>query len=152
MSNPVDPYITRFLMHRGNLLDLLEAVPAEKADFAPWEGAMSFHKLADHMNGAASYFAALVNGTQPVRGEPSTSYADALERLKASTQDTVAMLKSLTPEQLASTVTAMGGRSLPVGNVIDYMIEHDAHHKGQAFTMARIAGVEAPKAWVKWPS
>lgn len=149
MPNTPDQYITRFLMHRGALIDLLESVPAGKADFAPWDGAMSFQKLADHMSGSGSYFAALIHSQAPARGEPSADYAAAIERLKASTQSTVDMLKSLTPEQLAASITAMGGRTLPAANLVDYMIEHDAHHKGQVFTMMRIAGLPTPKSWVK---
>lgn len=86
-----------------------------------------------------------------MRPEPSASYHAALENLKAGTAATVEMLKALTPEQIGASVTAMGGRTVQIGSLIDYMIEHEAHHKGQVFTMLRMAGLETPKSWVKWP-
>ncbi|MDX2004112.1 MAG: DinB family protein [Meiothermus sp.] len=144
-------YAVRFMMHRGALVDLLESVPADKAGFVPWEGAMDFAKMADHMSGAGGFFATLIKGGERVRPEPSASYHAALENLKAGTAATVEMLKALTPEQIGASVTAMGGRTVQVGSLIDYMIEHEAHHKGQVFTMMRMAGLETPKSWVKWP-
>ena len=152
MPNTGAEYAARFLMHRGNLIDLLESIAADKASFTPWEGAMDFGKLADHMSSSGGFFTVLIQGGERVRPEPSASYEAALERLKTSTHNTVEMLKGLTPEQLSASVTAMGGRTFLVGSLIDYMIEHEAHHKGQVFTMVRMIGQETPKSWVKWPT
>ena len=51
---------------------------------------------------------------------------------------------TLTDEHLSSIVEAFGGRKMPASALADFMIAHEAHHKGQVWVMARMTGVQPP--------
>jgi uncharacterized damage-inducible protein DinB len=42
-------------------------------------------------------------------------------------------------------VPAFGGREMPVTALLDMIITHEAHHKGQVWVMARMIGVKPPR-------
>jgi uncharacterized damage-inducible protein DinB len=132
------------MMHRGALLDLLETVPNDKGDFAAWEGGLSFHKLADHLSGSTNRMPAMLAGETPAKVEPSADFAAAKERLKASAESARALMAGLSDAQLSSIIEAFGGNKMPVSVLVEFLISHEAHHKGQAWMMARMIGVQPP--------
>ena len=137
-----------FMMHRGALIDLLELIPADKGDFAAWDGGLSFHKLCDHLSGSSTRIAATIAGQVPAKIEPSSSFAAAKERLATSTQNARDMLAALNDEQLSTVVEAFGSWKMPISALVEFMISHEAHHKGQVWMMARMIGVQ-PAMFVK---
>jgi uncharacterized damage-inducible protein DinB len=141
-------YAGSFTMHRAALIELLEKIPAEKGDFAAWEGGMSFAKIADHLSGSSHRMQHMVRGETPEKLEPSPDLASAVQRLKATHADVVAALGAMPPEMLGQKVTAFGGREMPVAALLDFMVQHEAHHKGQVWMMARMIGLE-PGMFVK---
>jgi uncharacterized damage-inducible protein DinB len=137
-------YAQTFMMHRGALLDLLETVPNDKGDFAAWDGGLSFHKLCDHLSGSTNRMPAMLAGETPTKVESSVDFVAAKARLNASAESTRALLTSLSDEQLSSMIEAFGGRKMPVSALIEFLISHEAHHKGQVWMMARMIGVQPP--------
>jgi uncharacterized damage-inducible protein DinB len=137
-------YAHTFMMHRGALLDLLEMIPADKGDFAAWDGGMSFHKLCDHLSGSTNRMPAMIAGEAPAKVEPSADFAAAKARLNASAESARALMAGLSDAQTSSIIEAFGGRKMPVSVLIEFLISHEAHHKGQAWMMARMIGVQPP--------
>jgi uncharacterized damage-inducible protein DinB len=141
-------YAGSFTMHRAALIELLEKIPADKGDFAAWEGGMSFAKIADHLSGSSKRIGAMTQGQQPEKLEPSPDLGAAVQRLKATHSEVVAALEVMPPEMLGQKITAFGGREMPVAALLDFMVQHEAHHKGQVWMMARMVGLE-PGMFVK---
>ncbi len=141
-------YARSFAMHRAALIELLEKIPAEQADFKAWDGGMSFTRLADHLSGSSIRMGKMLHGEKPEPIEPSPDFAAAIERLKTNLADTQAMLQGMTPEGLQKIVPAFGGREMPIANMVDFLIQHEAHHKGQVWMMARMVGIE-PQMFIK---
>lgn len=144
MPYSAQEYIQRFMMHRGALTDLLEKLPEDKGDFKPWEGGMSFIALTDHLSSAGINLVNMAIGKERVKLEPSTSLPAAVSRLKETTLQVQQVLSSITPEQLAQKTSAFRGMEMPVYALVDFMREHEIHHKGQLWSMARMIGVEPP--------
>jgi uncharacterized damage-inducible protein DinB len=138
-------YAHTLMMHRGALLDLLELIPTDKGDFAAWDGGMSFHKLADHLSASTNRMPTMIAGETPAKAEPSADFATARENMKASTENARALLAGLSDEQTSSIIEAFGGRKMPVSALVEFLISHEAHHKGQAWMMARMIGIEPPR-------
>jgi uncharacterized damage-inducible protein DinB len=138
-------YAHTFMMHRGALIDLLETVPADKSDFAAWDGGMSFHKLCDHLSGSSNRMPAMIAGEVPAKVEPSADFVAAKARLNASTENAQALLAGLSDEQTSNIIEAFGGRKMPVSALVEFLIAHEAHHKGQVWMMARMIGIEPPR-------
>ena len=137
-------YSHTFMMHRGALLDLLEMIPADKGDFSAWDGGMSFHKLCDHLSGSINRMPAMIAGEVSAKVEPSVDFLAAKARLKASSENARALLAGLSDEQTSGIVEVFGGRKMPVSGLIEFLISHETHHKGQVWMMARMIGVQPP--------
>ena len=135
-------YARAFMMHRDPLSHLLSQVPDEQADFAPWEGGMSFQNLTDHLAISSERMIAMLAGEALGKPEPAPDFAAAKARLNHTTDIIRAKLESLNEEQLNTVIEAFGGRQMPIHTLIDFMREHEIHHKGQLWTMARMIGLE----------
>jgi uncharacterized damage-inducible protein DinB len=144
MSYSANEYLQSWMMHRGAILDLLEKLPNDQGDFAAWEGGMTFTKMIDHLSGATLNLTGTIAGRERVKLEPSPSLSAATTRLKEATQTVQAQLSTMTDEQLATSVSAFG-MQMPAYRVIDFVINHDAHHKGQLWLMTRMIGIEPPR-------
>lgn len=133
------------MAHRSALFDLLEHIPDGQADFAAWEGGMSFKRLIDHLNGSSARMQSLMRGEKPEPMQPSTDFAEAKESMRQGKLEVQSMLSSLTEEQLSKVVPAFGGIQIPVHQLVNMLIEHEIHHKGQIWMMARMIGLEPPR-------
>ncbi len=141
MPYTADHYAQLFLTHRKALEGLIDKIPEDQANFQSWDGSMTFKTLADHLTASCLRFSAMAAGSAPDAFEPSDSFNTAKTKLKASTETTTSALKSLSNDQLNALIDAFGGK-MPVYALIDIMREHEAHHKGQLWMMARMIGVE----------
>lgn len=148
MPNLGQAYARAFMMHREPLSHLLSQVPNDKADFAAWEGGMSFQKLTDHLAISSERMTAMLNGEALGKPEPAEDFAAAKARLNATTDPIRSALESLSEDQLNAVIEAFGGRQMPVYTLIDFMREHEVHHKGQLWMMARMVGLE-PGLFIK---
>lgn len=137
-------YAQAFLMHRAPLVELLGQIPEDKGSFAAWDGGKNFIELADHLKNTRTSIAAYIAGEKPVRGEPSTDLASARDALETAGVGLAETISKLSDEQLSTMVDAFGGMKMPVYKLLDFAREHEAHHKGQIWTMARMVGVQPP--------
>lgn len=134
-----------FQAHRSALLDLLEQLPEDQGTFAAWDGGMSFIGLSDHLSASADRFLNMVQGQAPGgMPEPSATLTEARGRLWDSQERALSAISALSDEDLSRRVPAFGGREMPVAALIDTIITHEAHHKGQVWLMARMIGVKPP--------
>ncbi|WP_019010288.1 DinB family protein [Deinococcus aquatilis] len=131
--------------HRAALMDLYADLPDEQAQFAAWEGGMSFVGLADHLSGSSERFLSMVQGQTPgALPAPSADLPAARLRLQQTTDAALGVISALSNEDLSRRVTAFGGRELPISALLDMVIAHEAHHKGQVWLMARMIGIKPP--------
>ena len=136
-------YARSFLMHRLALISLLERIPADQASFKAWEGGMSFMRLTDHLSGSIMRLNAMLQGQTPEKIEPSSDWSGALERMNSSTAAATTLLEGLSEETLSRVIPVFGAQ-MPVSGVIDFLIAHETHHKGQIWMMSRMIGLEPP--------
>ncbi|GHF40598.1 putative damage-inducible protein DinB [Deinococcus metalli] len=133
-----------FQSHRAALIDLYAQLPDEHATFKAWEEGMTFLRLADHLSGSVGRVPALLEGRQPdAPAAPSATLADAQARLQATLDMFVTTASALSDDDLQRRIPAFG-RELPVWTMLDFITQHEAHHKGQAWMMARMVGVQPP--------
>ncbi|SFP67808.1 DinB family protein [Salibacterium halotolerans] len=142
----------RWMRHRGVLEDLIEASADVNVDFAPWEGAMPFGKLAAHTAASTHMFAEVVSGGSPGMADtPSFStMSDVLAHVKDFTAKTDEKLQMLSDDDLEQTFDMMGMNE-PGHFFLTNAIDHEIHHKGQLYTYARTAGVEDLPFFTKTP-
>ncbi|ADV68626.1 DinB family protein [Deinococcus maricopensis] len=141
-------YVRNFLMHRQALQDLLAQIPDNQGSFAAWDGGMSFIGLADHLSGSSARLFSMMRGQPPQPAPTSATLAEARQHLERTTDATVQALRGMTDEDLRRVIPAFGGREMPVRALVDFIIQHEAHHKGQVWMMARMIGLK-PGMFVK---
>lgn len=144
MPNTGSDHARALMMHRAPLLELLEKIPADKGEFAAWDGGMSFKRITDHLNSTTSGALALFAGQTPTRPEPSTDLPAAVTRLRENTERLRSRLEDANAEQLSKVVPAFGRMEMPFFALMDFTVQHDAHHKGQIWMMARMINLEPP--------
>ncbi len=144
MPYSTSDYLQSWMMHRGAILDLLEKLPDDKGEFAAWEGGMSFTKMIDHLSSATLNLTGMMVGRERVKLEPSASLSAATTRLKEATATVQKQISEMTDEQLLTPVDAFG-MQMPAYKLVDFLVNHDAHHKGQLWLMARMTGLEPPR-------
>ncbi|MDB5045386.1 MAG: damage-inducible protein DinB [Deinococcus sp.] len=126
-------------------MELYAELPDDQAHFAAWEGGMSFTGLADHLSGSSERFLAMVQGQAPGGlPAPSADLPAARARLQQTTDAAMSAISALSNEDLSRRVTAFGGREMPISALLDMVVTHEAHHKGQVWLMARMIGVKPP--------
>ena len=134
-----------FAAHRAALTSLLAEIPEEHAAHTPWDGAMTFVSLSDHLDVSAKGILAAIAGQAPSRDVvPSQSVQEARTRLLESGEQVRQAIAALSDDDLAREVLAFGGRSMPLGALAELLTMHEAHHKGQMWVMARQVGVKPP--------
>ena len=143
MTTSGSVYARSFLMHRNALMGVLERIPADQAGFKAWEDGMSFLRLTDHLSGSVMRMNAMLQGQTPAKIEPSADWSAALERMKSSTADAAALLEGLSEETLNRVIPAFGTQ-MPISGMVDFLIAHETHHKGQIWMMARMIDLEPP--------
>jgi uncharacterized damage-inducible protein DinB len=144
MPYSASEYLQTWMMHRGAILELLGKLPDDKGDFVAWEGGMSFTKMIDHLASSTLNLTGMMAGKERVKLEPSASLSAAGARLKEATETVQKQISGTTDEQLATSVNAFG-MQMPAYKLIDFLVNHDAHHKGQLWLMTRMIGLEPPR-------
>lgn len=144
MPYPAQEYAQLFQKHREALLDLLEQIPDEQGDTSAWQGGMTFKQMTDHLFSTGAGVVDMLSGGTWQRQAPSATLREAVARLRQNTQAVVQRFSTLSEDDLQGEVTAFGGAKWPAYQLIDFHREHEAHHKGQLWVMARQVGLEPP--------
>jgi len=135
-----------FRMHRSALEALYLQLSADQGGFRAWEGGLSLIGLADHLAATSGRVPAMLRGEVPAPDAPaSTTLAEAQARLTASTEQMLTLLDHLNDQTLSREVTVFGGARMTVDGLMDIVLAHEAHHKGQVWVMARLLGLQPPR-------
>lgn len=137
-------YASSFLGHRRAFEDFYAQLPADKLNFKAWEGGMSFLEQANHLAGASQRFMGMVRGETVTPDPAATDLAGVQALLKKTTEETAQAIRALPEADLSKMVTAFGGLEMPVAALLDTLIGHEAHHKGQVWLMARLVDIKPP--------
>ena len=132
----------------GHLVQLAEAMPAEKFAWRPAEGVRSFgevlmHVAAGNYMGAASLGAAAPAGVDPGKLESITDKQQAIDTLRASIAHFQAAAAAVAADTLDEQVELFGGK-FGKRRVMLVMQGHAHEHTGQAIAYARMNGVVPP--------
>jgi uncharacterized damage-inducible protein DinB len=131
-----------------HLLQLAEAMPADKYGWRPAEGVRSFaevlgHVAAGYYMGAATLGTPVPAGVDPMNAEGVTEKAAAIAALRAATAHFEAAAKAVPAAALDDQVELFGMK-LSKRRVMLIMQGHGHEHAGQAIAYARMNGVVPP--------
>lgn len=113
------------------------------------EGAFSIGDLVRHLGAIERYMFAENARLRPSRypGHDTSlaeGHAATIAFIERMHEETVALLRGLSPADLQATCTTPGGAAMPVWKWLRAMVEHEVHHRGQIYLLLKLLGVETP--------
>jgi uncharacterized damage-inducible protein DinB len=151
MATPA-PYLERFTsnwnrIHRQSVR-LLRVAPSDKFDWRTCETAMPLGELMNHLWIAerALVEAALTGEVPQQRPEGKQTTEEVIETFNQSHEEMVARVAALAPHQLAEEISPFGGKYGVMTRevLLNSMLEHEIHHRGQLYVYLRMLGAEVP--------
>lgn len=130
------------------LVDLAEAIPAEKYSWRPAEGVRSVSEVFMHVAGA-NYFLSTPFGQEMPEGVTQEMEADVTEKTEVVTwlKNSIANAK----QAVAAADLSQGGEKIPFfgqemsrDTILLILVSHAHEHLGQAIAYARSNGVTPP--------
>ena len=79
--------------------------------------------------------------------ELATTKEEALVLLDHLNAESADIIARLTPEQLRSKCTTVGGIDITIWKWLRLMVEHEVHHRGQLYQILGQLGVETPSLY-----
>lgn len=134
------------------IVDLAEAIPADKYGWRPAEGVRSISEVFMHIVGANSMLPTFVGGKH-VEGvtrdseKTVTDKAKVVELLKRSLENAKEAGRIVSDGDLDKKVKVFGGREMTERQVLMVIENHLHEHLGQAIAYARVNGIAPP--WSK---
>jgi uncharacterized damage-inducible protein DinB len=139
-------YLSRI---RGRTLAVARAIPEDRLEWRPQEGAFSFGDILRHLAATERYMFAENARRMPSRypghgPELASGSAAVFEYLTRTHEEAVAIFAALSPEDLQRKCVTPGGAELAVWKWLRSMVEHEIHHRGQIYVYLAILGIHGP--------
>lgn len=141
--------LTHWQSHRRLTRRVINAFPADEFASLTIGGMRPFSALAKEMLGMAM---PTVSGIVTGRwDEYQESTATTRDEILGAWDKTTAELDRLFPQiplaKFGETVTAFGQWTMPVHDLLFYVIDNEIHHRAQGYVYLRALGVEPPAFW-----
>jgi len=149
----VEHYVKLLETITSGTMKILEGIPEEHFDWRPWEGTFSFkeaigHIISDELMFVGDISKALGLPAPAIPSEPKGNLKEELGRFWEIHRQTVSLVNSLQNQDLEKVVKVYGGHwEAPIYEVLQGIMEHQVHHRGQLIVYFRILGLEPPKRW-----
>jgi uncharacterized damage-inducible protein DinB len=145
----IDSFLPYYEGIRARTSRVIACIPEEQLEWSYRPGAFSFGDLVRHIGAMERYMFA-----ENVRGGPSLYHgcgrelADGLPEVLAYLdrlhQESMAIFRALTPEDLARHVHTPAGTPITAWKWLRAMVEHEVHHRGQIYLLLGILGIPTP--------
>lgn len=145
--------INAFLSHyesiRSVTKEIIRRIPPDKMDWSYKPGKFSFGDLVRHIAAIERLLFAEVVCGRPVAytgcgKELADGYENILAYFDAMHEQSVAVFKTLSDEDLAKSISAVGGRTTTVGNMLRALVIHEVHHRAALFLYLNLLDIPSP--------
>jgi uncharacterized damage-inducible protein DinB len=145
----VDEFLPYLESVRGRTTRVLGSIPPERFEWTYKPGAFTFGDLVRHLGAIERWmFAENVAGRPsryPGHGrELADGYEESLSYLQRMHLESVAIFRSLTPDDLRRKCATPGGIDIAAWKWLRSMLEHEIHHRGQIYLMLGMLQVSTP--------
>lgn len=144
-----DVFLAYFESVRRRTRAVAACIPEDRIEWSPGEGRFTSGDLVRHIAATERWlWGETVQGhpsRYPGHGRELADGKDAvLDYLDRMYGETVAIIGSLTREQLESRCETLGGWEMRVWKWLRLMIEHEIHHRGQLYSILGQLQVTTP--------
>ncbi len=142
MSYSAQEYATSFLNHRQPLLELLEKIPDTHSDFTMYNGGLSIVQQLNQLIGFDN--SVLEALTQQPQAEPDHSLISSARQQLSSNATQISTLYAALSTALLDSQLEVETQTRTVYQWLEFVREHEIHHKGQLWIAARMLRIEPP--------
>ena len=147
-----ETFVPYFESVRARTRRVALAIPREQLEWSPREGVFSPGDLLRHIAGTERYMFAENACCRPSRypghgRELADGYDEVFAYFDRLHEESLAILRALTPDDLESRCTTVGGAAISVAKWLRAMVEHEVHHRGQLYSLLGLLGVPAPSLY-----
>lgn len=145
----VDEFLAYFERVRERTKRVVARIPGDRLEWTAGGDCFTPGDLVRHIAGAERWMWA-----ENVQGRPSrypghgselaSGLPEVTEYMDRLHGEAVEIFRSLEPEDLQNKCPTVAGVDLRTWKWLRAMVEHEIHHRGQLYTMLRLAGVETP--------
>ncbi|WP_307892146.1 DinB family protein [Bacillus swezeyi] len=133
-----------FLSHRTVTEELIGRIAEKHTDYKPTETSMSARELVTHMLYSFYQFARTAKEGNPeaLKKKMEETETSLAELAQTYTEKTKELLESFTDEELDREIdlTNMFGQKVTAEQLLQFVIGHEIHHKGNLFVYVREMG------------
>ena len=146
MNDDFVNYIDRV---RERTMRVVACVPPDRIDWTYKEGKFSFGDVMRHLGAIERWMFAENAQLRPSRypghgRDLADGYDAVVAYMKRMHDESMAIFKSLTAEDLDRKCTTPGGADLRVGKWLRSMVEHEVHHRGQLYLYCSMLDIPTP--------
>lgn len=148
----IESFLSHYASVRRRTRGVAAAVPDEHMEWRSGPGRFSPGDLIRHIAGAERWMwaenAALRPSRYPGHGVGLASGRDdVLAYFDRLHEETLEILRQLTPEDLQRRCTTVAGAEMRVWKWLRLLVEHEIHHRGQLYEVLGVLGVRTPSLY-----
>lgn len=137
---------------RQRTLRVAAVIPPEQIEWTYREGKFTLGDLLRHLASIERWMFAENALRRPSRypghGRELAEGREAiLEFMERMHEESMAIFRSLSDEDLDAKTTTPGGAELRIGKWLRSMVEHEIHHRGQIYLYLSMMGIETPQLY-----
>ena len=139
-------FLAHWQAHRRLTRRVIDAFPADKLFTHSVGGMRTFGEIANELLGMATPTVAGILTDQWGKYEEAaaSTKAEVLTQWDAITAELDAKFLEIPVERFQETKTAFGQWTMPVHDLLLYVIDNEIHHRGQGYVYLRSLGIEPP--------
>ena len=149
MNERVRELIDYFDRIRERTMRVIACIPPEKIDWTYRPGKFTLGDLVRHLGAVERWMFAENSQRRPSRypghgSDLADGYDATIAYIGRMHEESMAIFRSLTDEDLDAKCMTPGNVPLRVGKWLRSMIEHEVHHRGQIYLYLAMLGVKTP--------
>ncbi len=142
---PTELILNRWRIHRDVLIELVKVFPESATSFRPTPKVMSLVEMIHHLAWVPDFFFASIEEREKKVPPVPQTLAEARELLEKLTQEHRDVISRFSEADLQREATIqVFNKTEPISEILQRLITHEAHHKGQLMLYARLLDLEPP--------
>ncbi|MGB0525581.1 MAG: DinB family protein [Flammeovirgaceae bacterium] len=145
----IDDFLNYFEKVRKRTKRIIKCIPPQQVDWTYQEGKFTFGDLIRHLATIERYMYAENAQFKPslyagCGKDLAASYEDSIAFMDQLHDESMAIFKQITSEQLQQKCTTPGGTPITLWKWLRLMAEHEIHHRGQIYLYLSLLDIPTP--------
>lgn len=146
-DTPVSAFLEKWENSKNYLVEMAEAMPEDKYDYKPTDRQKTFRDQLLHIKGNMDWLSITYFSKEKKKDAKKPSYttkAEVIAAIKEAFNNTSAIIKKASPEELKEIVEFFAGPKTKL-QILNLLQDHVTHHRGQLIVYLNLNDIKPPK-------